>query len=163
VVVPSGIAALLRAALDTVFDDLVNDLAAGVRIDSRNPADGGPGESEFQRRYGELLEDAGAQVDSWEIDTAALTAAYPWITGQLPGQGFTGRPVVVGWLPSAERARETGAQVIPRRGFSRLIPDWSWTAGCTGSGASMPRRRCSRSWASRGPCGPPGSASTDPS
>jgi acetylornithine deacetylase len=105
----------IRPAVDATFDELLAAFREGVRIDSRNPADGGPGEAEFQRHYGGLLADAGATVETWTIDVDALVAAYPSVfaaAGKVDAQAMDGRPVVIGWLPSVEPADGRRAHVI---------------------------------------------------
>jgi acetylornithine deacetylase len=109
---PPGVEATVRAAVDAVFDHVVDLLREGVRIDSRNPADGGPGEAAFQAEYAARLRDAGATVESWPVDIGALVAAYPWIGPQVERGWGDPRPAVIGWLPSEQTARGRHAHLI---------------------------------------------------
>jgi acetylornithine deacetylase len=91
----------IGAAVDATFEAAVDALREGVRIDSRNPFDGGPGEAAFQARYAEELRMAGAKTETWAVDIPALVAAYPWMAAEVERGWDQERPCVVGWLPSA--------------------------------------------------------------
>src|SRR5687767_4501517 len=93
---------VVRAAIDATFGAVVEALREGIRTDSRNPYDGGPGEAAFQARYAEQLRTAGATVESWPVDIPALVAGYPWMASQVERGWTEERPCVIGWLPSAE-------------------------------------------------------------
>jgi acetylornithine deacetylase len=102
----------VRAAVEATFADVVEAFSAGVRTDSRNPVDGGPGEAAFQQLYAGQLRSAGATVESWAVDIPALVAAYPEISPQVERGWGDPRPVVIGWLPSAEPAVGRTAHLI---------------------------------------------------
>jgi acetylornithine deacetylase len=100
--VSAEVTGAVLAAVEATFADVVAALREGVRIDSRNPFDGGPGEAEFQARYADQLREAGARVEAWPVDVPALVAAYPAIAPQVERGWDHARPCVVGWLPSGE-------------------------------------------------------------
>lgn len=102
----------IRDGVDATFDDLVAQFREGVRVDSRNPVDGGPGEAAFQHLYTELLARAGARVETFDVDTDALIDAYPWMSSLVERHGMEDRPVVLGWLPSAQPPIGKAAHVI---------------------------------------------------
>jgi acetylornithine deacetylase len=109
---PTDTEAAVLAAVDATFDDVVAALCEGVRIDSRNPFDGGPGEAAFQARYAEHLRAAGATIESWPVDIPGLVAAYPAIAPQVERGWDEPRPCVIGWLPSAEPPAGKAAHLI---------------------------------------------------
>jgi acetylornithine deacetylase len=102
----------IRAGVDAIFEDVVESLREGVRIDSRNPFDGGPGEAAFQARYAEQLRAAGLTAESWPVDVSALAAGYPSIAPLVERGWGEPRPCVIGWLPSAEPPDGKAAHLI---------------------------------------------------
>jgi acetylornithine deacetylase len=121
---------VIRAAVDATFDDVVAAFREGVRIDSRNPFDGGPGEAEFQARYADQLQSAGAAVESWAVDIPALVAAYPWMAGEVERGWEDERPCVIGWLPSMA-APAVGAAGSPDKSAHLILNSHADTVGIT--------------------------------
>lgn len=103
---------VVREAASAVLDETVEGLRAAIRIDSTNPACGGPGEGACQALVADALRRLGCRVETWEPDPAALAGRFPFLEGSLPPAGFAGRPNVVGWLPAVEPARDGRAHLI---------------------------------------------------
>lgn len=102
----------IRTAGEEMFPEALARLQAAVRTESVNPAQGGNSEGPLQAMLAGDLERLGCRVERWEPDADAVVAAYPYMRGFVPAQGFCGRPNVVAWTPSLEPADGRRAHLL---------------------------------------------------